>query len=43
MTVEYRGSTVTNMDIEDSKTGYKQLFESDNKLHYSGNKIKTLF
>lgn len=42
MTVEYRASTVTNMDIEDSKIGYK-IFENDSKLQYSGNKIRTYF
>lgn len=40
MTVEYQGSTLTNMDIEDSKIAYKQL-SGGSKLRYSGNKITT--
>ncbi|KAM3624670.1 uncharacterized protein V6R79_026373 [Siganus canaliculatus] len=35
MAVEYRASTVTNMDMEDSKVGYKQLFSDGGKLKYS--------
>ncbi|KAK2919414.1 C-type lectin domain family 4 member M-like [Channa argus] len=35
MTVEYRASTVTKMDIEDSKIGYKQFFGDGSRLPYS--------
>lgn len=37
MSVEYHASTVTNMDIEDSKTPYKQLLV-DGKPSWSGSK-----
>lgn len=40
MTVEYHASTATNMDIEDSKIGYKQFFMDGSKLRYSGNEIR---
>lgn len=43
MAVEYRASTVTNMDFDDSKIGYKQFFLDGSKLKYSGNEIKTSF
>lgn len=43
MAVEYRASTVTNMDIDDSKIGYKQFFSDGSKLKYSGTEIKTSF
>ncbi|XP_075946805.1 uncharacterized protein LOC142948576 [Anarhichas minor] len=35
MTVEYRSSTVTNMDIDNSKVGYRQLLGDGSKLRYS--------
>ncbi|XP_076583544.1 uncharacterized protein LOC143318905 [Chaetodon auriga] len=35
MAVEYHASTVTNMDYENSKIGYKQLFMDGSKLQYS--------
>lgn len=41
MTVEYHASTVTNMDVEESKIGYKQLFVDGSKLRYSCKKIRT--
>lgn len=43
MTVEYSASTVTNMDIENSNIGYKQLFADGSKIRYSGNKMRTSF
>lgn len=43
MTVEYRSSGVTNMNIEGSKIGYKKFFEDDSKLKFSGNKIRASF
>ncbi|GAA6230334.1 CD209 antigen-like [Lates japonicus] len=35
MTVEYHASTVTNMDVEDSKIGYRQLLSDGSKFRYS--------
>ncbi|XP_032397150.1 CD209 antigen isoform X2 [Etheostoma spectabile] len=35
MAVQYSASTVTNMDMDDSKVGYKQLFGDGSKLQYS--------
>ncbi|KAM8773182.1 uncharacterized protein AB9X84_014483 [Acanthopagrus schlegelii] len=35
MAVEYRASTVTNMDMENSKIGYKQFFTDGSKLQSS--------
>ncbi|XP_054460145.1 CD209 antigen-like [Anoplopoma fimbria] len=35
MAVEYHSSTVTNMDFENSKVGYSQLFGDGSKLRYS--------
>lgn len=43
MTVEYSASTVTKMDIDNSKIGYKQLLDDGSKFRYSGNKIRTSF
>lgn len=37
--VEYRASTVTNMDMENSKIGYKQFFTDGSKLQSSGKNI----
>ena len=39
MAVEYRASTVTNMDTENSKIGYKQFFTDGSKLQSSGKNI----
>ncbi|XP_068445062.1 CD209 antigen-like isoform X1 [Clinocottus analis] len=35
MTVEYHSSTVTNMDVENSKIGYSQLLGDGSKLQYT--------
>ncbi|XP_049428848.1 CD209 antigen-like isoform X1 [Epinephelus fuscoguttatus] len=35
MSVEYQASTMTNMDIDNSKVGYKQLLDDGSKLRYS--------
>ncbi|XP_034716633.1 CD209 antigen-like isoform X2 [Etheostoma cragini] len=35
MAVQYSASTVTNMDMDDSKVGYKQLLGDGSKLRYS--------
>ncbi|KAM6941164.1 uncharacterized protein PEZ65_003242 [Lycodopsis pacificus] len=35
MTVEYRSSTVTNMDVDNSNVGYRQLLGDGSKLRYS--------
>lgn len=43
MAVEYRASTVSNMDMEDSKVGYKQFFGEGSKVQYSGKKIRASF
>lgn len=41
MAVEYRAFGVTNMDIDNGKTGNKQFVLDGSKLRNSGNKIKT--
>lgn len=43
MAVEYRASTVTNMDMENSKIGYKQFFTDGSKLQSSGKSIWSSF
>lgn len=35
MSVEYHASTVTNMDLDNSKVGYRQLLGDGNKLRFS--------
>ncbi|KAK9539633.1 hypothetical protein VZT92_002137 [Zoarces viviparus] len=35
MTVEYRSSTVTNMDVDNSNVGYRQLLGDGSNLRYS--------
>lgn len=37
MAVEFSGSKVTNMNIADSKIGYKQMFSDGSTLQYSSN------
>lgn len=41
MTVEYHSSTVTKMDLDDSKTGSTLHLVDGSKLQYTGNRSKS--